>query len=127
MFTTTSGQTGELNGVTIAADTTFTGQDGSTTLVERSITNEGTIALDSTGSNTPLLMLPNQTMPPSGSTVSLSNQNNNNIGVNVGSGNLINVDNTIARSWRGQSGSRRHIAALRRGDALSRRPSSVAF
>jgi hypothetical protein len=99
MMESSAGTTDTLENVMVSSGSTYTCADNSQTIVEGTITNDGTIALASTGSSTTLRMLASQTVTLTGAgTVSLSNQGGNNIGVNAGSGNFINVDNTIQGS-----------------------------
>ena len=73
-----AGQSGTLQGVTIAAGSVFTGQNNSATFVVGPITNDGTVALASTGQNTDLVIVGNTTLAGSG-TVQLGNSSTNRI------------------------------------------------
>jgi hypothetical protein len=80
-----------LSNVTISSGSVYTGRDNSTTYIQGTIVNNGTLALASAGNNTQL-RLANDTTLTGGGTVILNNSNAYLLGFNVA---LTNVDNTI--------------------------------
>lgn len=104
-YVTAAGQSGTLEGVTIAAGTVFTGQNASTTYLSGTITDNGTLALASTGNETHFVILGNTTLAGSG-TVQLSNSPVNRIYASNGVDTLtVGAGVTIAGSGYLASGS----------------------
>jgi hypothetical protein len=94
---TQSGYTAILSNVTIAAGSNYDGLNNSTTYLEGTIDNLGTLAFKSTGNNTELRVAGGQTLTlTGGGTVDLTDQALNYIlDADQGTGVLINVNNTI--------------------------------
>jgi phosphodiesterase/alkaline phosphatase D-like protein len=88
------GSNATLNGVTISAGSTFTGDDDSSTTLQGTITNHGTIALNSGGNNTNLVISGTVSLT-GGGIVTVANNFANRIYGTFGSETLTNVDNTI--------------------------------
>ncbi len=100
-LTTTSGgviDTGgsTLNGVTISTGSTVTAQNNTTTILQGTITNNGTILENSVGNGT-AIEIDGAVSLTGGGTVTMSNNPNNEIisKSNIASDKLTNVDNTI--------------------------------
>ena len=93
------GNNATLNGVTISSGSTFSEADGSVTTLVGTITNQGTIALDSSGINNADLAISGSVSLTGGGTVALGNSTYNVIygatASHTGSETLTNVNNTI--------------------------------
>jgi phosphodiesterase/alkaline phosphatase D-like protein len=92
IITSQPGTSGTLSGVTISTGSTVTVGDSQTILLQNTITNNGTIALNSTGDAT-TLTISGSVMLAGGGTVTTSNHPQNLI--TGGGATLTNVDNTI--------------------------------
>jgi hypothetical protein len=84
-----------LSGVAISAGTTVTVTDDSSLTLAKTITNAGTLAVDSTGDATDLLISGTVSLQGGGS-VTLSDNSNNEILSDGSTAKLTNVDNTIS-------------------------------
>ena len=93
------GSNATLSGVTISADSTFSEADGSITTLVGTITNQGTIALNSSGNNNADLVISGSVSLTGGGTVALGNSTYNVIfgatASPTGPETLTNVNNTI--------------------------------
>ena len=92
-FVTASGQSGSLDNMTIAVGTTFTGEDGSSTSLYDTITNDGTLALASTGDATSFVGF-DATIAGTGTILLGDNANNvistgQNVSLTIGSGQTV--------------------------------------